>query len=321
MKIVVLDGFAENPGDLSWGGLEALGALTVYDRTDRADEALILARIGDAEAVYTNKTPLSASVIAAAPRLRFIGVLATGYNVVDLAAASARGIPVCNVPAYGTEAVAQHTFALLLEICNQVAHHSAAVQTGRWSACPDFCFWERPLMGLAGKTLGIVGFGRIGRAVGRIGRAFGMEVLASGSRPTPEGEAIARYVPLEELLAASDVVSLHCPLFPETERLIRRETIARMKPGAILLNTGRGPLVDERDLADALNSGRLYAAGLDVAVTEPIPADSPLLSAKNCFITPHIAWAGRESRQRLMDIAVENLAAFLRGDTVNAVNL
>ena len=321
MKIVVLDGFAENPGDLSWGGLEALGALTVYDRTDRADEALILARIGDAEAVYTNKTPLSASVIAAAPRLRFIGVLATGYNVVDLAAASARGIPVCNVPAYGTEAVAQHTFALLLEICNQVAHHSAAVQAGRWSACPDFCFWERPLMGLVGKTLGIVGFGRIGRAVGRIGRAFGMEVLASGSRPTPEGKAIARYVPLEELLAASDVVSLHCPLFPETERLIRRETIARMKPGAILLNTGRGPLVDERDLADALNSGRLYAAGLDVAVTEPIPADSPLLSAKNCFITPHIAWAGRESRQRLMDIAVENLAAFLRGDTVNAVNL
>ena len=321
MKIVVLDGFAENPGDLSWEGLEALGELTVYDRTDPTDEGLILARIGDAEAVYTNKTPLCAAVIAAAPRLAFIGVLATGYNVVDTAAAAARGIPVCNVPAYGTGAVAQHTFALLLEICNQVGHHSTAVQAGRWAQSPDFCFWERPLMELAGKTMGIVDFGRIGQAVGRIARAFGMEVLATGSRPTPEGEAIARYVPLEELLARADVVSLHCPLFPGTARLIRRETIAQMKPGAILLNTGRGPLVDEQDLADALNAGRLYAAGLDVAVTEPLRADSPLLGAKNCFITPHIAWASRESRQRLMDIAVENLAAFTRGEVVNAVNL
>lgn len=320
MKIVVLDGHAENPGDLSWQGLETLGDVTVYDRTDVHDEALIRARMGDAEAVYTNKTPLTGETIAAAPNLRFIGVLATGYNVVDLEAARQRGIPVCNVPAYGTQEVAQYAMALLLEICGSVGLHDRLVHEGKWAACPDFCFWETPILGLAGKTMGIVGFGRIGRALGRMAAAMGMKVLASGSRPCPEGEAIADYVPLEELLAKADVISLNCPLTPQTEGLINRQSIERMKPGVILINNGRGPLVMEQDLADALNSGRVYAAGLDVVSVEPIRPDNPLLTAKNCIITPHISWAARESRQRLMDIAVENLRAFLAGRPVNVVN-
>ena len=231
MKIVVLDGHAENPGDLSWQGLEALGDVTVYDRTDVHDEALIRARIGDAEAVYTNKTPLTGATIAAAPNLQFIGVLATGYNVVDLEAARQRGIPVCNVPAYGTQEVAQYAMALLLEICGSVGLHDRLVHEGKWAACPDFCFWETPILGLAGKTMGIVGFGRIGRALGRMTAAMGMKVLASGSRPCPEGEAIADYVPLEELLAKSDIISLHCPLTEQTRHLINRDTIAQMKDG------------------------------------------------------------------------------------------
>ena len=300
MKIVVLDGHAENPGDLSWQGLEALGDVTVYDRTDVHDEALIRARIGDAEAVYTNKTPLTGATIAAAPNLQFIGVLATGYNVVDLEAARQRGIPVCNVPAYGTQEVAQYAMALLLEICGSVGLHDRLVHEGKWAACPDF--------------------GRIGRALGRMAAAMGMKVLASGSRPCPEGEAIADYVPLEELLAKADVISLNCPLTPQTEGLINRQSIERMKPGVILINNGRGPLVMEQDLADALNCGRVYAAGLDVVSVEPIRPDNPLLTAKNCIITPHISWAARESRQRLMDIAVENLRAFLAGRPVNVVN-
>ena len=320
MKIVVLDGHAENPGDLSWQGLEALGDVTVYDRTDVHDEALIRARIGDAEAVYTNKTPLTGATIAAAPNLQFIGVLATGYNVVDLEAARQRGIPVCNVPAYGTQEVAQYAMALLLEICGSVGLHDRLVHEGKWAACPDFCFWETPILGLAGKTMGIIGFGRIGRALGRMAAAMGMKVLASGIRPCPEGEAIADYVPLEELLAKADVISLNCPLTPQTEGLINRQSIERMKPGVILINNGRGPLVMEQDLADALNCGRVYAAGLDVVSVEPIRPDNPLLTAKNCIITPHISWAARESRQRLMDIAVENLRAFLAGRPVNVVN-
>ena len=259
MKIVVLDGHAENPGDLSWQGLEALGNVTVYDRTDVHDEALIRARIGDAEAVYTNKTPLTGATIAAAPNLQFIGVLATGYNVVDLEAARQRGIPVCNVPAYGTQEVAQYAMALLLEICGSVGLHDRLVHEGKWAACPDFCFWETPILGLAGKTMGIVGFGRIGRALGRMAAAMGMKVLASGSRPCPEGEAIADYVPLEELLAKADVISLNCPLTPQTEGLINQQSIERMKPGVILINNGRGPLVMEQDLADALNCGRSAA--------------------------------------------------------------
>lgn len=317
MKIVILDGYTENPGDLSWEGFAALGELTVYERTAAAD---IVPRIGDAEIVYTNKTPITAETLAACPNLRYIGLLATGYNVVDVAAAKARGVAVTNIPTYGTAAVAQFAIAMLLEICHHVAHHSDAVHAGRWTANPDWCFWDYPLIELDGKTMGIIGFGRIGQATGRIARALGMRVLAYDSRPSDAGRAIAEYVPLDELLANSDVISLHCPLFPETEGIINKANIARMKDGVILLNNSRGPLVVEQDLSDALNSGKVYAAGLDVVSTEPIRPDNPLLKAKNCFITPHISWAPRESRQRLMDIAVENLRAFLAGAPVNVVN-
>ena len=317
MKIVILDGYTENPGDLSWEGFAALGELTVYERTAAAD---IVPRIGDAEIVYTNKTPITAETLAACPNLRYIGLLATGYNVVDVAAAKARGVAVTNIPTYGTAAVAQFAIAMLLEICHHVAHHSDAVHAGRWTANPDWCFWDYPLIELDGKTMGIIGFGRIGQATGRIARALGMRVLAYGSRPSDAGRAIAEYVPLDELLANSDVISLHCPLFPETEGIVDKANIARMKDGVILLNNSRGPLVVEQDLSDALNSGKVYAAGLDVVSTEPIRPDNPLLKAKNCFITPHISWAPRESRQRLMDIAVENLRAFLAGAPVNVVN-
>lgn len=317
MKIVILDGYTENPGDLSWEGFAALGELTVYERTAAAD---IVPRIGDAEIVYTNKTPITAETLAACPKLRYIGLLATGYNVVDVAAAKARGVAVTNIPTYGTAAVAQFAIAMLLEICHHVAHHSDAVHAGRWTANPDWCFWDYPLIELDGKTMGIIGFGRIGQATGRIARALGMRVLAYDSRPSDAGRAIAEYVPLDELLANSDVISLHCPLFPETEGIVNKANIARMKDGVILLNNSRGPLVVEQDLSDALNSGKVYAAGLDVVSTEPIRPDNPLLKAKNCFITPHTSWAPRESRQRLMDIAVENLRAFLAGAPVNVVN-
>lgn len=311
MKIVVLDGYTENPGDLSWGPLQELGELTVYDRTP--PEA-VLERIGDAEAIYTNKTVLSRELIQAMPSVRFIGVLATGYNVVDVQAARERGIVVCNIPTYGTDAVAQYVFALLLELCHHVAHHAQAVQQGRWTACPDFCFWDYPLIELSGKTMGIVGYGRIGQRTAQIARAFGMQVLAYDAFVQAE-----ECVPLDELLERSDVVSLHCPLFPETKHIIRGETIARMKDGAILINTSRGPLVDEAALREALTSGKLYGAAVDVVSTEPVQPDNPLLGLENCLITPHIAWAPRESRQRLMDIAVENLRCFLRGAPQNIV--
>lgn len=311
MKIVVLDGYTENPGDLSWGPLQELGELTVYDRTP--PEA-VLERIGDAEAIYTNKTVLSRELIQAMPSVRFIGVLATGYNVVDVQAARERGIVVCNIPTYGTDAVAQYVFALLLELCHRVAHHAQAVQEGRWTACPDFCFWDYPLIELSGKTMGIVGYGRIGQRTAQIARAFGMQVLAYDAFVQA-----AECVPLDELLERSDVVSLHCPLFPETRHIIRGETIARMKDGAILINTSRGPLVDEAALREALTSGKLYGAAVDVVSTEPVQPDNPLLGLENCLITPHIAWAPRESRQRLMDIAVENLRCFLRGAPQNIV--
>lgn len=284
------------------------------------DEDEIVRRIGDAEAVLTNKTPVSASTLERCPGVRYIGVLATGYNVVDTAAAGARGIPVCNVPAYSTRSVAQMTIALLLEICHHAGHHDRAVREGAWCRCPDYCFWDYPLIELAGKTMGIVGYGSIGRAVGEIAAALGMEVIATGPHPWPDGSAAAKYVSLEELLERSDVVSLHCPLFPETRGMINSASIARMKTGAILLNTSRGPLIVERDVADALDSGKLYAAGVDVAEREPMDPDSPLLRAKNCIITPHISWAPRESRARLMDCAVENLRAFLRGESANVVN-
>ena len=317
MKIVILDGYTENPGDLSWSGLEALGELTVYDRTPPEQVA---DRIGDAEIVILNKTPLPREMLDRCPNVRYIGVLATGYNIVDVQAAKERGIPVCNIPTYGTDAVGQFAIAMLLEICHHVAHHDAAVHEGRWESCPDWCFWDYPLIELAGKTMGIIGFGRIGRTTGRIARALGMQVVACDSIETDEGREIGRYLPLEELFACSDVIALHCPLFPETQGIINRDTIAKMKDGVILLNNSRGPLIVEQDLADALNSGKVYAAGRDVVSTEPIRGDNPLLKAKNCLITPHISWAPKESRQRLMGIAVESLRAFLDGNPINVVN-
>lgn len=321
MKIVILDGYSLNPGDLDWSVFSDMGETVVYDRTPVDDEKEIMRRIGDSEIILTNKTPISRAILERCPAVRYVGLLSTGYNVVDVEAARERGIPVCNVPGYGTASVAQMTIALLLEICHRVGHHNQAVHAGRWSESVDYCFWDGTLIEAAGKTMGIVGFGSIGQAVGRIAEALGMTVIASGPHPWGEGERPAPYVPLEELLGRSDVVSLHCPLFPETRGLINRETIAKMKDGAILLNTGRGPLLVEQDVADALNSGKLYAAGVDVAETEPIPAASPLLTAKNCVITPHIAWAPLEARRRLMDIAAGNLRSFLSGKPVNAVNL
>lgn len=320
MKIVVLDGYCENPGDLSWEGLAAFGDLTVYDRTNLTDERQIIERIGDAEVVYTNKTPITAAVLDACPKVKYIGVLATGYNVVDCDAAKVRGIPVTNVPAYGTMAVAQHAIALLLEVCCRVGHHDRVVHKGRWERSEDFCFWDYPLTELAGKTMGIIGFGRIGRQVGRIAKAMGMEILACSPTEYEEGRAIADYVELDELLARSDVISLHCPLTPQTKHLINEKTIAKMKDGVILLNNSRGDLVAEQDLADALNTGKIYAAAVDVVSAEPIWGDNPLLTAKNCFITPHISWASKESRQRIMDCAEENLRAFLAGTPINVVN-
>ena len=320
MKIVVLDGYAENPGDLSWAPLEALGEVTVYDRTSLTDEEETIVRLSGAEIAVTNKTPITRRVIDACPRLRYITMLATGYNVVDAAYAREKGIPLSNIPAYGTAAVGQFAIALLLEICHHAAHHSDTVHAGKWAACADWCYWDYPLIELDGKTMGIIGFGRIGQQTGRIARALGMRVLACGSHPSDSGRAIADYVELDALLAASDVIALHCPLFPETEGIINRETIRKMKDGVILLNNSRGPLVVEQDLADALNSGKVYAAGLDVVSTEPIREDNPLLTAKNCIITPHISWAPRESRQRIMDTAAQNIRAYLDGAPINVVN-
>ncbi len=319
MKIVILDGYTENPGDLSWAQLESFGELTVYDRTPY-ETAEIIRRIGNAEIVVTNKVPLTREVLEACPNIRFIAVLATGYNVVDTACARERGIPVSNVPAYGTAAVGQFAIALLLEICSHVAHHSEAVHAGRWESAPDWTFWDYPLIELAGKTMGIVGFGRIGQTTGRIAKALGMNVLAAGSRETEAGREIARYVDRGELFARSDVICLHCPLFPETAGMINRDTIAQMKDGVILINNSRGGLVVEQDLADALNSGKVLAAGLDVVSTEPIRADNPLLKAKNCFITPHISWAPKEARQRILDCTADNLRAFLDGKPIHVVN-
>ncbi len=316
MKIVILDAYAANPGDLSWDEFAALGELTVYDRTAQEDAA---ARIGDAEVVFINKVRLTDEIFAACPNLKLVSILATGYNIVDLAAAKHRGITVCNVPGYSTRAVVQMTFALLLEICQQVGLHSGAVHTGRWQTCPDFCFWDRPLIELDGKTMGIVGYGAIGSAVGTVAQALGMKLLVTArhEKPVPEG---ARFVSLPELLAQSDVVSLHCPQTAENARMIDAGALAQMKDGAILLNTARGGLLDEQAVADALRSGKLLAAGMDVVSAEPIRADNPLLTAPNCFLTPHIAWAPLETRRRLQAISAENLRAFLAGKPQNVVN-
>lgn len=317
MKIVILDGYTENPGDLSWEGFENLGELVVYDRTP-AD--LIVERIGDADAVITNKTPITEDTLNKCPKVKYIGVLATGYNVVDVETARKRNIPVTNIPTYGTAAVGQFAIAMLLEICHHVAHHSDAVHEGRWESNADWCFWDYPLIELADKTMGVIGFGRIGQATGRTAKALGMNVIAYDEYPNESGRELADYVSLDVLLAQSDVIALHCPLFPSTEGIVNRDTIAKMKDGVIILNNSRGPLIVEQDLADALNSGKVYAAGLDVVSTEPIKGDNPLLKAKNCIITPHISWAPKESRQRLMDIAVNNLKSFVDGETVNVVN-
>jgi glycerate dehydrogenase len=318
MKIVILDGYTENPGDLSWEGFERLGELKVYDRTPAGQVA---ERVGSAEVVITNKTPVSKETLEACKNIKYIGVLATGYNIVDYEAAKARGIPVTNIPTYGTAAVGQFAVALLLEICHHVGHHDRAVKEGRWETNADWCFWDYPLIELAGKTLGVVGFGRIGQATGKAAAALGMEVIANDEVETDTGRQIAAYVSREELFARSDVIALHCPLFPSTQGLVNRDSIAKMKDGVIIINNSRGPLIVEQDLADALNSGKVYAAALDVVSTEPIKGNNPLLKAKNCIITPHISWAPKESRQRLMDIAVNNLKAFAEGKPVNVVNL
>ena len=317
MKIVVLDGYTENPGDLSWDGLRALGELTVYERT-RPEE--IASRVADAEIIVTNKVPITRELLEQCPGIRYVSVLATGYNVVDLTAAAERGIPVSNVPAYGTAAVGQFAIGMLLEICCQIGLHDRSVHNGDWAACPDFTYHKTPLIELAGKTMGIIGFGRIGRQTGAIAKAMGMRVLATGSRPCDEGKAIAEYVDMDTLLGRSDVISLHCPLFPETTGVINRDSIRRMKDGVIILNTARGPLIVEEELAQALNSGKVYAAGLDVVSQEPIRADNPLLTARNCFLTPHIAWASRECRQRIMEVTEQNIRSFLHGNVQNQVN-
>ena len=320
MKIVVLDGYTENPGDLSWDELGKLGELTVYDRTPVDDEAEIIRRIGDAEVVFTNKTPISRTTIDACPNMKFISLLATGYNVVDYNYAGEKGIPVTNVPSYGTASVAQFAIAMLLEICHHVAHHSQTVHEGKWATSIDWCYWDYPLIELDGKTLGIIGFGRIGQQAGRIASALGMKVLAYDSEESDSGRAIGTYTDLDTLLRQSDVIALHCPLFPDTQGIINKDTISKMKDGVIILNNSRGPLVVEQDLADALNSGKVAAAGLDVVSTEPIKPDNPLLQAKNCIITPHISWAPKESRQRIMDCAVANVKAYIAGAPINVVN-
>ncbi len=317
MKIVILDGHAVNPGDLSWDVLKQFGTVTVYDRTP---EDLTVQHIGDAQIVLVNKTVITADILDACPSIRLICVLATGYNVVDCEAAQLRKIPVCNVPAYGTAAVAQFTFALLLELCHQVGHHSQWVHEGNWCSHPDFCYWDTPQMELAGKTLGIIGFGRIGRAVGTIAKAMGMQVLAYNRSHCPEGEAIGEYVDLDALLAQSDVVSLHCPLTAETEGMINRDSISKMKTGAILINTARGQLLDEQAVTEALQSGKLRGVAADVVTREPMLAENPLLKAPNCILTPHMAWAPVESRQRIIDCTVRSIEAFINGKCVNCVN-
>ena len=320
MKIVVLDGYTENPGDLSWSGLEALGEVTVYDRTSYVDAPIIAERIGDAEIVVLNKTPITKATIDACPNMKMIAVLATGYNVVDYDYAKQKGIPVCNVPTYGTASVGQYAIALLLEVCHHIGHHSNTVFEGKWQNHIDWCYWDYPLIELDGKTAGIIGFGRIGQTTGRIAKALGMNVIAYDLYPNESGKAIAEYVDLETVLTQSDVLFLHCNLTPENTGLINKENIAKMKDGAILINNSRGQLIDEQDVTDALNSGKLGAAGLDVVYSEPIKADNPLLGAKNCIITPHMSWGAKEARQRIMNITVDNVKAYLDGAPVNVVN-
>lgn len=320
MKIVVLDGYTENPGDLSWDALAELGELVVYDRVSYVDDPIIREKIGDADVVITNKTPISKETLDACQNIKAIAVLATGYNVIDYEYAKEKGIPVMNVPTYGTQIVGQYAVGLLMEICSHYGHHDQTVKEGKWENNADWCYWDYPMIELYGKTAGIIGLGRIGQSTARILNAMDMKVLAYDAFQSEAGKKLAEYVELDELLAKSDVIFLHCPLFPSTEGIINKDNIAKMKDGVILINNSRGQLVVEQDLADALNSGKVYAAGLDVVSTEPIKGDNPLLTAKNCLITPHISWAAQAARQRIMDITVNNVKSFVEGNPVNVVN-
>lgn len=321
MKIRILDGYALNPGDLSWEGIKSLGETKIYERIPY-EESKIIEAIDDAEIIFTNKTPITREILEKVPTVKYIGVLATGYNVVDVDAAKELGIIVTNIPSYSTDSVAQMTFAFILEMCNHVGKHNEAVQKGEWSNSIDFCFWKSPLIELKGKTIGIIGFGQIGQATAKIAQAFGMKVITYSrtKRSELENES-CKYVNFEDLLATSDIISLHCPMLKETEGIINKESIAKMKDGVMLVNTSRGQLIVEEDLKEALNSGKIAAAAADVVSYEPIKENNPLLKAKNCIITPHIAWAPREARQRLMDIATNNLKAFINGEPINVVNM
>lgn len=323
MKIVVLDGYTINPGDLSWKQFERYGELVVYDRTafDRNHDDLILSRVIDADIVFTNKTPLPGNVLEKAEKLKFICVLATGYDVVDVKTATKKGIVVTNIPSYGTATVAQMAIALLLEICHHVGIHNESVHKGNWANCPDWCYWHHPIIELAGNTMGIIGYGRIGQATGRIAQAMGMNILAyNPSKDKSLESETMRYAELDELLASSDVITLHCPSNEQTKGIINKSNIAKMKDGVIIINNSRGALIVEEDLAEALNSGKVAAAALDVVSSEPIKESNPLLKAKNCIITPHISWASNEARQRIMDMAEDNLKHYLSGNPINVVN-
>lgn len=320
MKIVVLDGYTENPGDISWGPLEKLGEVTVYDRTAYEESDLIAERIGDAEVAVINKTPISKATIDKCPNLKAIAVLATGYNVVDYEYAKEKGIPVMNVPVYGTDNVSQFAVSLLMEVCSHIGEHSRSVFAGEWAGNVDWCYWHYPMIEVSGKTAGIIGLGRIGQNTARILRAMNVNVIAFDAFQSDAGKAVATYVELDELLAKSDFIFLHCPLFPSTEGIINKENIAKMKDGVILINNSRGPLVVEQDLADALNSGKIAAAAVDVVSTEPIKADNVLLQAKNCIITPHISWATKEARERIMQTTADNIEAYAKGAPANVVN-
>lgn len=320
MKIVVLDGYTENPGDISWAPLEALGEVTVYDRTAYEESPLIAERIGDAEVVVMNKTPISKETIDKCPNLKAIAVLATGYNVVDYNYAKEKGIPVMNVPVYGTDNVSQFAIALLLEACSHVGHHNDSVHAGEWASNVDWCYWHYPLIEVSGKTAGIIGLGRIGINTAKILNAMNVNVLAYDAFPSEAGKEQATYVELDELLEKSDFIFLHCPLFPATQGIINKENIAKMKDGVIIINNSRGPLVVEEDLYEALESGKVACAALDVVSSEPIKADNVLLKAKNCIITPHISWATKEARERIMNTTAENVKAYMDGNPANVVN-
>ncbi len=320
MKIVVLDGYTENPGDISWGPLEKLGEVAVYDRTSYVESDLIAERIGDAEVAVTNKTPISAATMDKCPNLKAVAVLATGYNVVDYEYAKGKGIPVMNVPVYGTDNVSQFAVSLLLEVCSHIGEHSRSVHAGEWASNVDWCYWHYPMIEVSGKTAGIIGLGRIGVNTAKILRAMNVNVIAYDAFQSEAGKAVAEYVELDELLSKSDFIFLHCPLFPSTQGIINKENIAKMKDGVILINNSRGPLVVEQDLADALNSGKVAAAAVDVVSTEPIKADNVLLGAKNCIITPHISWATKEARERIMQTTADNIEAFAKGEPANVVN-